>query len=170
MKAFVFKPYASKRNRHLHRQIDVAAAVWNHCIALHSRIGNRVYRYFRSRDIDSVIKTLTVKRDTLGDIYICFSVETDPETVNHIATGKMAGADFGLKTFLTLSDGNVITSPEPLKSSLKALKEASRKLSRKKKGSTNRKKAGLNLARASYGEASARGLPPGDSQPALQGI
>jgi len=43
MRTFVFKAYASKRNRKLHKQIDIAASIWNHCIALHKRY----YRLFK---------------------------------------------------------------------------------------------------------------------------
>ncbi|MDJ0903581.1 MAG: transposase [Xenococcus sp. MO_188.B8] len=62
-------------------------------------------------------------------------------------TGKSAGFDFGLKTFLTCSDDNNIDSPLFLKQSLKQLKLANRKLSRKKKRSLSREKARKNLVR-----------------------
>jgi putative transposase len=41
-KTFRFKLYNSKRNKHLHRQIDIASEIYNHCIALHKRY----YRLF----------------------------------------------------------------------------------------------------------------------------
>jgi putative transposase len=41
-KTFQFKLYKSKRNKHLHRQIDIASGIYNHCIALHKRY----YRLF----------------------------------------------------------------------------------------------------------------------------
>jgi putative transposase len=62
-------------------------------------------------------------------------------------TGKSAGFDFGLKTFLTCSDESEIQSPLFLKQSLKELKRASRNHSTKKKRSNNREKARKNLAR-----------------------
>ena len=62
-------------------------------------------------------------------------------------TGKSAGFDFGLKTFLTCSDHNNIDSPLLLKESLKQLKLSSRKLSRKNKRSLSREKARKNLVR-----------------------
>ena len=48
-------------------------------------------------------------------------------------TGKNAGFDFGLKTFLTCSNGTEIRAPLFLKQSLKELKVASRQHSRKKR-------------------------------------
>ena len=50
-------------------------------------------------------------------------------------------------TFLTVSDGSKIESPQFLKQSLNEIKQASRELSRKKKGSANRERARLNLVR-----------------------
>ena len=62
-------------------------------------------------------------------------------------TGKKAGFDFGLKTFLTVSDSKEIKSPLFLKQSLKQLKLASRQHSTKKKRSNNREKARKHLVR-----------------------
>jgi putative transposase len=95
------------------------------------------------------IKTVTIKRDKLNDLYACFSVELEapqPEAM----TGKIAGFDFGLKDFLTLHDGEVtrrIQSPLFFKQSLNRLQALNRTLSRKKPGSKARKRAKYNLAR-----------------------
>lgn len=155
VKTFKFKLYQHKRNKHLHRTINAAGNIYNHCIALHKRyyqmfgkhlnknrlqkqiaklrrkneywqlvgsqavqeiterierayqlffkhhskgvrppnfrkrikyksftlkqagykllennqikIGKRVYRLWKSRDIEGKIKTVTVKRNPLGD-------------------------------------------------------------------------------------------------------
>ncbi len=63
------------------------------------------------------------------------------------ATGRIAGFDFGLKTFLTCSDGSIIESPQFLKQSLKAIKKASIHHFKKLKGSANRERARKNLVR-----------------------
>jgi putative transposase len=55
--------------------------------------------------------------------------------------------DFGLKTFLTCSDGSKFESPQFLKQSLNLIKTASRQHSQKRKGSSNRERARLNLVR-----------------------
>lgn len=68
-----------------------------------------------------------------------------PET--KFMTGKIAGFDFGLKTFLTCSDGTTIESPQFFKQSLNAIKKASRQHSKKLKGSANREQARKNLVR-----------------------
>ena len=65
----------------------------------------------------------------------------------HTTTGKSEGIDFGLKTFLILSDNTIFNSPLIYLKSLKELQSKQRKLSLKKKGSNNRKKAKLELAK-----------------------
>lgn len=61
---------------------------------------------------------------------------------------KIAGFDFGLKTFLTCSDGSKIESPQFFKQSLNATRRANRHHSKKLKGSSNRERARKNLVRA----------------------
>ena len=53
---------------------------------------------------------MTIKRDSLGDIYIY--LVTDAKNIEVVErTGKRVGYDFGLKKFLTASDGADVTSP-----------------------------------------------------------
>ena len=57
------------------------------------------------------------------------------------------GVDLGVKSSAVLSTGEVIQGPKALKSNLKRLRRLSRQHSRKVKGSSNRKKSTLKLAR-----------------------
>ncbi|MHB8291854.1 MAG: RNA-guided endonuclease InsQ/TnpB family protein [bacterium] len=112
-------------------------------------INKKHYKLWFSREIDGDIKTLTVKRDTLGDIYILITLDNyfNPK---HTTSGKSVGMDFGLKTFLTMYNGNVIDkkeSPLYFLQSINRLRLLNRRLSSKKKGSNNRKQSKLNLAR-----------------------
>lgn len=109
-------------------------------------IGKEYYHYFKSREVHGKIKTVTIKRDALGDIYVYFVCETNENTVL-ARTGNSVGYDFGLKKFLTASDGNDIESPLFFQQNATAIKKASRNLSRKQKGSNNRRRARLALAR-----------------------
>ena len=110
------------------------------------RIGKQNYRYFKSREIEGQVKTLTIKRDALGDIYIYVVCDIDQNEVL-ARTGEMVGFDFGLKTFMTASNGEDIESPLFFKANAKAIAKANKKLSSKQKGSNNRKKAKLTLVR-----------------------
>ncbi|MBR2518540.1 MAG: transposase [Selenomonadaceae bacterium] len=110
-------------------------------------INNQAYRYFKSREIVGKVKTVTVKRDSTGDIFIF--VVTDYEENEVIArTGKSVGYDFGFKEkILIASDGKDILAPSFLRSNMKALKRASKSLSKKKFDSKKRERARLELAR-----------------------
>jgi putative transposase len=70
--------------------------------------------------------------------------QTVPENM-----GPIVGVDLGVKTLATLSDGTRIPNPRHLKWRLKKLKRLRRAVSRKGKGSKNRKKAARRLGQLS---------------------
>lgn len=111
------------------------------------KIGNCVYQYWNSRSIEGTVKTLTIKRTPLGELFIVIVVDGVVEPETKFEMSKIAGFDFGLKTFLTCSDGSKIESPQFLKQSLNVIKKASRQHSKKRKGSAHRERARLNLVR-----------------------
>ena len=111
------------------------------------RILGRNYRFNQSRAVAGIIKTVTVRRDALRDIHITFSCDNVPQPAEAPKTGLSAGADFGLKDFLTLSTGERIAAPQPLKARLRRLRKAGAALSRKQKGSKSRNRARLDVAR-----------------------
>lgn len=238
-KSFQYKLYHSERNKHLHRQINIAGIIYNHCIAVHKRyyrlygrslsiyklqkhltrlkkmkkyaywnqvgsqviqeiteriqegyqrffeyatkktskrtsppgfkkvkkyksitfkqagwaldgnrirIGKRYYGFFNSRPLEGTVKTVTIKRDKCGDIFVFFACEVE-EQVKLSMTGEIAGFDFGLKTFLTSSKEEDIEAPLFLKQSLRQLASFNRALARKKKDSNQRKKTKMKLAK-----------------------
>lgn len=111
------------------------------------RIRGKVYSYFKSREIPENTKTLTVKRDSIGDFYIYIVCIEDIEIPDR--QGKsFVGVDFGLKTFLTLDNGEQIDSPLFFKQSLIEIRRLNKELSSKKLGSSNRGKAKRKLAKA----------------------
>jgi putative transposase len=57
------------------------------------------------------------------------------------------GVDLGVLRLATLSDGGEVTGPKALKANLKRLRRLSRSLSRKVKGSSNRRRAAGKIAR-----------------------
>ena len=104
------------------------------------------YKYFNNQKIQGKIKTVTVKRDKLGDFYIFVVVEQKMQEINS-RTGNAVGIDFGMKHFLNLDNYSVIDSPEYFKQNLEKLRKAHRKVSRCKIGSNNRKMAIKELDR-----------------------
>lgn len=110
------------------------------------KIGNKVYQFWKSREIEGTVKTLTIKRTPLGELFMLVVVDIKAEEIE-FKTGKIAGFDFGLKTFLTCSDGSSLPSPQFFKQFINAVKLANRQHSTKQKGSHNREQARLNLVR-----------------------
>lgn len=116
-------------------------------------------KFHKSREPEGQIKTVTVKQDAVGDWWLCFSLEMENEPGLKPKTGKSAGFDFGMKTFLTVSDGERVHSPLVLFHSLAKLRRDSRNLSRKQKGSRSRKRApGTGTSAQAHREPSG-GLP-----------
>jgi len=104
-------------------------------------VGNRDMHFYAP----SKIKRVRVIRRADGYYaQFCISVERVEEVV---PTGKAIGLDVGLNHFYTDSTGATIPNPRHLRKSEKALSRVQRQVSRKKKGSTNRKKAVNKLGR-----------------------
>ena len=136
-----FKP------RRKYKSFTLLQAGWKLLPGNRIKIGKRVYRYFKSREILGNPKRCTIKRDAVGTIYICILTDYVEPDLNAPMTGKIAGFDFGLKRYLTGSNGHDIESPQFFKRSLNAIKQANRNHSRKRKGSKNRERVRLDLAR-----------------------
>ena len=105
------------------------------------------FTFWKHRDWTGCIKTVTIKRDTVGDYYLYITCENCEPSEKLPLTGNVAGADFGMKTFLTLSDSTKIASPEFYKQGLNAVRSGNKALSRKQKGSHAWYRAKRHLAR-----------------------
>lgn len=95
-----------------------------------------------SRKIQGKIKTCQIKRE-INKWFVIFTVETTAEPLPK--TGESVGIDMGIESFATLSNGTQIDNWKYYESAQKELRRAQRSVSRKKKGSNNRKKAVLKL-------------------------
>ncbi|MEU9072131.1 RNA-guided endonuclease TnpB family protein [Streptomyces sp. NPDC048109] len=103
-----------------------------------------------SRTLPTTPTSVTVIKDAAGRYFASFVVDTDPtaDRTRMPATDRTVGIDLGLTHFAVLSDGTKIDSPRFLRRAEKKLKKTQRELSRKQKGSKNRDKARLKVARA----------------------
>jgi putative transposase len=108
-----------------------------------SKIGS--VRLHLSREIEGRIKTCSIKRQVDG-WFVIFTVEEN-QSCFIPKTGKSIGIDVGLENFATLSTGEVIENPRYLRKAERHLKIQQRKVSKKKLGSSNRRKAVRLLAR-----------------------
>jgi putative transposase len=73
------------------------------------------------------------------------AVLVQQEHVAPVNRGPVVGVDLGVKTLATLSDGASEPNPRHLRSCLKKLKRLQRTVSRRQKGSRNRRKAAQRL-------------------------
>lgn len=78
--------------------------------------------------------------------FIAINVET-VVVKPHVHEHAIVGIDLGLKTAVVLSHGDPIDAPKPLRKALKRFARASRELHRRKKGSNNRNKSRIKVAK-----------------------
>lgn len=95
--------------------------------------------------VQGVIKSVTISKNPSGKYYI--SILTQQEIAQLASIDKKLGIDLGLKNFAITSDGDIFENPKFLRKTEKQLTKAQRELSRKKKGSNNRYKARLKVAK-----------------------
>jgi len=108
------------------------------------KIGDVPVRW--SRDLPSVPSSVTIIQDAAGRHFASFVVQIEDEPLS--ALDSEVGIDLGLTTFAVLSDGKTIDSPKFLRRAERTLRKAQQTLSRKRKGSANRAKARIAVARA----------------------
>lgn len=97
---------------------------------------------------------MTVIKDAAGRYFASFAVETTEEPLPEVA--DEVGVDLGLTHFAVLSDGRKIDNPRFLRRAAKKLRKAQKALGRTVKGSNNRSKAVVKVARAHARVADAR--------------
>lgn len=105
------------------------------------------FKFSLSRPYAGKVKTLTVKRNNLGEFFIVMALDQSPQSIGKTHNGASVGIDFGLKKYMTLSDGTTVDNPQFLKSGLCQLQRKSRNLSKCVPGSHNRERKRLDLDR-----------------------
>lgn len=101
-----------------------------------SKIGH--VRVKLHRPMEGVIKIVTIRRDTVGNWYACFSceVEADPLPIS----SERVGVDLGLKTFARLSTDEAIQRQRWMKRDAHDIARLQRKKEKFAKGSLERRK------------------------------
>ncbi|MEU4085013.1 RNA-guided endonuclease InsQ/TnpB family protein [Streptomyces aureus] len=100
-----------------------------------------------SRSLPSTPTSVTVVKDASGRYFASFVVQTDASEALPEVMGEV-GIDLGLTYFAVLSDGRKISAPKFFRRAEKRLRRAQQNLVRKVKGSSNRRKAVVKVARA----------------------
>jgi len=117
------------------------------------KIGDLHVRW--SRSLPSEASSVTVIRDAAGRYFASFVVQsTQHETLPPV--DPEIGIDLGLTHFAVMSDGKKVTAPKFLRRAARNLKRLQQALTRKQRGSQNRKKTVVKVARAHARVADAR--------------
>jgi putative transposase len=129
-------------NSFTYKQFGNGATLDNGYLVL-SKIGRIAVRW--SRSLEGAVKTVTLVHEADG-WYAAFSCAEVPAQLLP-PTGRETGIDVGLKVFLITAEGESIENPRHSRGCERELKQAQRRVSRRKKGSKRRCKAVQLLAK-----------------------
>jgi putative transposase len=96
------------------------------------------------RKLEGKVKSLTISKDI--DVWFVSILCELPGKTTYYDPNNAVGIDLGIKTFAVTSDGEAIEAPD-VAGEYKKLKKLQRKHSKKTKGSNNRNKARIKVAR-----------------------
>lgn len=101
------------------------------------------------RKFNGVVKTVTISMTPSGKYFASILVDTDAQEMQKsVPISKTTiGIDLGIKTLAVCSDGRTFDNPKNLRKSLNRIAFLQKRLSRKQKGSSNRNKARIKVAR-----------------------
>lgn len=99
------------------------------------------------REIEGKFKTVTVSKNCSNQYYAAILFEDGKDKLEQNAEGKAIGVDLGLTHFAITSDGSKFDNPRWFKKHERNLKLKQQQLSRKQKGSNNRNKSRLKVAK-----------------------
>jgi putative transposase len=99
---------------------------------------------FKNKD---KIKSITLIKTKSCNYYATILIDGDLLKSVDNPINNSVGIDLGIKSLLTLSNGESIDNPKWIRSNERKLKKLQRQLSKKKKGSKNRNKARIRLAK-----------------------
>lgn len=116
------------------------------------KIGHVEVRW--TRELPTAPSSVTVIRDSAGRYFASFVVKVAERPLP--ITERECGLDLGLTHFAVMDDGTKVAAPRLLRKAAKKLRNVHRALSRKQKGSRNREKARVKVARAHAKVANAR--------------
>jgi putative transposase len=102
-------------------------------------------RYRNSREVLGAVRSVTISQ-TAGKWFVSISTLREVEQPQHPSTSAV-GLDWGIASFVTMSNGEVIEQLQPLKKFLPRLAKLQRRMAGKKKFSNNWKKAKRRVTR-----------------------
>lgn len=103
-------------------------------------------RVKKHRDFEGLIKSVTISKNPSGKYFVSVLVD-QKDKKKLIPNNNQIGIDLGIKEFCITSDGEMIENPKFLRKSKKKLRKLQKDLSRCQKGSKNREKCRIKVAR-----------------------
>jgi len=143
-----YPKFKSKRNKQSFQQKQnfIILKNSNKLIFYNNKIKFRCSKNYVEQLRELKIKRITYSKDSLNHYYASILVEDDRDLKLPVSKNEI-GVDLGIKTFVVTSDGEFIYNPKFFRKSEKKLAKAQRRLSRKIKGSNNRQKQRLKVAK-----------------------
>lgn len=133
----------SKRNTFETRHISLTKPLKN------LRFRSSCLLFSRLQKYKGNIKSATLSKTKSGNFFLSILVEMDDTELKKFGhTNKQVGIDLGVKDFVITSDGEVFENRHFFKSQEKKIKKLQRQLCKKQKGSNNRNKQRIRLAKA----------------------
>ena len=124
----------------------------NHKLSVSKGLGKLKIKF--SRKVRVHPDSITISKEPSGKYFVSFKLKEDIEPLSKV--DKKIGIDLGIKTLAVTSDGVKTLNPKSFDRYKKQLAFLQKSLSRKKKGSSNREKARLKVAKCHSRIASLR--------------
>ena len=132
----------SKHNTFETRHISLTTPLKNIKFRCSDLYFSRLQKYNKN------IRSATLSKTKSGNFFLSILIEMeDVELKRFEHTNEQVGIDLGVKDFIITSDGEVFENKHFFKNEEKQIKKLQRQLSKKVKGSNNRKKAQIRIAK-----------------------
>lgn len=132
----------SKHNTFETRRISLTTPLKNIKFRCSDLYFNRLQKYNKN------IRSATLSKTKSGNFFLSILIEMeDTELKRFEHTNEQVGIDLGVKDFVITSDGEVFENKHFFKKEEKQIKKLQRQLSKKVKGSNNKKKAQVRIAK-----------------------
>ena len=132
----------SKQNTFKTRHISLTKPLKNIKFRCSDLYFSRLQKYNKN------IRSATLSKTKSGNFFLSILIEMENAELKKFEhTNKQVGIDLGVKDFVITSDGEVFENKHFFKKEEKQIKKLQRQLSKKVKGSNNRKKAQIRIAK-----------------------
>ena len=132
----------SKHNTFETRHISLTTPLKNIKFRCSDLYFSRLQKYNKN------IRSATLSKTKSGNFFLSILIEMeDTELKKFEHTNEQVGIDLGVKDFVITSDGEIFENKHSLKKKEKQIKKLQRQLSRKVKGSNNRKRTQVKIAK-----------------------